>query len=77
MLDDGVYYHSWKQSDASGRTSKHLVLSTGSAREFIELCDSGNASKYKGDLLAMLLQVEHHAHDNMSGPKVVYIQLSI
>ena len=62
MLQDGMYYHSWKRNDESGHTSKHLVLSMAAAKEFIELCDSGDASKNKGELLAMLLQLEHQAH---------------
>jgi hypothetical protein len=40
------------------------------AREFIELCDSGNAPQNKGEMLAMLLQVEQQTPGNAAGYKV-------
>jgi hypothetical protein len=67
-LPDGVYYHSWKRNNDSGHISKVLALSMASAREFICLCDSGDASKNKGELLALLLQFEQQTH--ASGAKV-------
>ena len=68
ILPDGVYYHSWKRNDDSGHTSKVLALSMAAAREFICLCDSGDASKNRSELLALLLQVEQQMH--ASGAKV-------
>jgi hypothetical protein len=66
-----VYYHAWKRSNASDHTSKHLVLGMVGAREFIELCDAGDASKNKGDMLAMLFAVEQQERGKLPGSKVV------
>jgi hypothetical protein len=73
-LQDGVYYYHWKYQSLNGKTlkSKHLALSMGAAKEFIELCDSGDAFKNKNDMLMMLLQVEQQARGNATGSKVVY-----
>jgi hypothetical protein len=71
-LRDGVYYHSWKQNNDSSKTSSHLALSISSAREFIELCNSGIASQNKGDMLAMIIQLEQGALGGSSGSKVMY-----
>jgi hypothetical protein len=37
----------------------------------MELCESGNATKNKGDMLATLIQIEQGVHGSSSGYKVL------
>lgn len=60
MIPDGAYWFKFTHCVQTGRTSKNLVLTMGSAMEFIELCNSGNALANKSILRAFLRDPERY-----------------